>query len=64
MPVMRPDSMPDSPRTAFWAAGAALLRAKADALLSAGHAQITERRAWRFVPQADPESAACFSPVG
>ena len=48
---------------ALLAAGSNLLRAKADVLCTAARVQITGRCTWRFVPQPDPTSLECFSPL-
>ena len=48
---------------ALQAAFSTLLRGKADALLSAGKSQITERRQYCWQPEADPTSLAGFSPL-
>ena len=47
--------------TAMWSAGAALLHAKADALLAAAKAGVRQRQPAVFRPVADPMSTACFS---
>ena len=50
-------------KSQLYTAAADLLQAKAQAMLAAGRAAICERRAYKFQPQRDPMSVACYFPA-